>query len=123
MKYSDVPFYQGEYKISNNSLANLFSVELVNGNYIFRSNKSIAVIGSDKASQELYDMYRFSTGDSWASISYKAYGTTDLWWIICKFNNFNNPNIIPKTGQTILLPKKDVVDYILREIKISGSRG
>src|SRR5574344_393833 len=113
MKYSDIIFSEGEYKISSNSLANLFGVEYKNGNYEFRSNKTISIVGSNKANQEMFDFYKISAGDSWASISYKFYNTTDLWWIICKFNNTNNPNIIPNIGTTLMIPKKEFVEFVL----------
>lgn len=108
--------------ISDKSLANLFNIELRNGKYEFNSNKTVIINGSQDASQELYFVHRFSIGDSWTSISFKYYDTTDLWWIICKFNNVVNPNIIPAIGTMIMIPKKDLVDFILREITISENK-
>lgn len=108
--------------ISDKSLANLFNIELRNGKYEFNSNKTVIINGSQDAIQELYFIHRFSMGDSWASISFKYYDTTDLWWIICKFNNVVNPNIIPAIGTIIMIPKKDLVDFILREITTSENQ-
>ena len=120
MKYSDVP---NSDVISENSLINLFGVEYINGKYEFRSNKTIIINGSKQASQDLYDLIKISESDSWASISDAVYGTTDLWWVICKFNHIVNPNIMPNIGSLIMIPKKEIVDFILSEIKKSGNKG
>jgi hypothetical protein len=121
MKYDDLQRTDDLPNISNKSLANLFNIEIKNGKYEFRSNKTIIIIGSEQASQELYSLHKISSSDSWASISNQYYETTDLWWIICKFNGIINPNVMPKSGSIIFIPKSDVVNTILNAIKKSGS--
>lgn len=122
MKYSEVPFDSSSYKLDGNSMASLFGVGKIDGKYVFNSNKTISILGSDRASQDLYDTYRFSSGDSWASIAYKFYGKCELWWIICKFNSVVNVNVTPNVGDVIQIPKKSVVDFILEQMKISANK-
>lgn len=123
MKYSDLQKTNDLPQISDKSLANLFTIEIKDNKFEFRSNKTIMIIGGENASQELYDVYKISTNDSWASLSNKYYGTTDLWWIICKFNMIDNPNIMPKNGKFIFIPKAEIVNLVLTSIKKSGSNG
>ena len=120
MKYNDLQRTDDLPNISNKSLANLFNIEIKNGKYEFRSNKTVVIIGSEQANQELYSLHTTSSSDSGASISNHYYETTDLWWIICKFNGVVNPNIMPKSGSIIFIPKLDVVNTILNAIKKSG---
>lgn len=123
MKYSDLQKTNDLPRISDKSLANLFTIEIKDGKFEFRSNKTILVVGSENANQELYDIYKTSPNDSWALLSNKYYGTTDLWWVICKFNMISNPNIMPKNGEIIFIPKIEIVNLILTSIKKSGSNG
>jgi hypothetical protein len=38
-------------------------------------------------------------------ISYKAYGTTDLWWAIYEYNNIRDPLFDLQIGQIIKIPQ------------------
>lgn len=42
-------------------------------------------------------------------ISFKAYGTPDLWWAILDFNNIKDPLFEIKIGQIIKIPSLDTV--------------
>jgi len=61
--------------------------------------------------------YNIVYGDTWPFISYKVYNTPNMWWIILFANNISNPinSIIP--GTQIKVPKIEVVNLILAEIK------
>ena len=120
MKYKDIQFSRSDFQISGKSMANLFGVSVVDGDYVFRSNKTIMVLGSEAASSDLYDAYQFSSGDSWASVAYRFYGSTELWWVICKFNQVSNPFAMPSVGDVVKIPRKAVLDTILSSVAASG---
>jgi hypothetical protein len=42
-------------------------------------------------------------------ISYKAYGTVDLWWVIYEFNGISDPLFELKLGAILRIPEKDRV--------------
>lgn len=42
-------------------------------------------------------------------ISYKAYGTADLWWVILEYNNIRDPLFELKINQVIRIPSIDRV--------------
>jgi hypothetical protein len=65
----------------------------------------------------LYINYQVVDNDTWSLISYKNYGTTRLWWLICKMNNINNPTVSPEIGQIVKILNKDYVKAILEKIK------
>lgn len=117
MKAMEVINNDSAKKLSKNSLVNLFNVAAKDGHYVLLCNKTITVIGSDSAYQELYDDYVWSINDEWATLSSRFYSTPNLWWVICKFNEVTNPLILPEIGEHIKIPKQTTVDYILDQIK------
>lgn len=42
-------------------------------------------------------------------ISYKAYGTVDLWWVIYEYNKIRDPFFDIQIGQTLKIPALDRV--------------
>ena len=48
-------------------------------------------------------------------ISYKAYGTPDLWWVIYEFNGIRDPLFELKIGTILRIPEKErVIETIQR---------
>lgn len=116
MKYKDLKNKLDKISISPYSLCNMFTTEYKNGKYQFLLNKTLIIKGSANARSELFIKHKFSYGDQWSLLSQKFYDTTDLWWVICKFNGISNPFILPSVGTTIKIPSRDLVDTILEAI-------
>ena len=53
----------------------------------------------------------------WTMISYNAYQTIELWWLICLVNKIYNPIKNPSTGTTLQIVQPQYVRQILDEIK------
>lgn len=117
MKYKDLKTQLKGINISDKSFSNYFNIELVNGNYQFVSNKTITIIGSESAYPDLYSEHTMSETDQWSLMAHNYFGTTDLWWVICKFNNISNPFIMPRPGTVIKIPSKDLVSFILKQLE------
>jgi hypothetical protein len=49
-------------------------------------------------------------------ISYKLYGTTLLWWLICSVNNITNPVFFIQAGTKIKVLKPELVSAIIQSI-------
>lgn len=77
------------------NFANLFNIIDLNEKSYFNISKTIYF---DKVDKDRYDYYKINEGDNWTYISYKMYGTVKLWWLICKFNNIQNPftELVPR---------------------------
>lgn len=52
----------------------------------------------------------------WTSISFNAYQTIELWWLILLTNKIYNPFELPKAGSVIKIIKPDYIPDILKEI-------
>lgn len=58
-----------------------------------------------------------STKMPWTAISFNAYKTIDLWWLICLTNKVYNPVKFPENGAVIKIIKPQYVSNILDEIR------
>jgi hypothetical protein len=52
----------------------------------------------------------------WTMISYNAYQTIELWWLILLTNKIYNPIQPPTTGSVLTLIKPEYIPDILKEI-------
>jgi len=52
----------------------------------------------------------------WTMVSFNAYQTIELWWLILLTNKIFNPFKLPVTGTTIKLIKPEYIPGILKEI-------
>ena len=55
----------------------------------------------------------------WTTISYNAYGTIELWWLICIVNQIRNPLVMPLTNRVLKIVKPEFVRSIINEIHLS----
>ena len=84
--------------------------------YYFSINKTIYFktppMGVDLES--VFKYYTIAQNDTWPLISFKHYQTVKLWWMICKFNNINNPLLSPVKDNVIKILNLDIVESILK---------
>ena len=98
--------------------ANLFKIYSGNdGNYFFNICKTIYIQGGDDMVPSMYSLYTVPYGDTWTNISYTFYGTIELWWLICKFNNIDNPITLPVEGTKLKIPTRDIAESIVENMK------
>lgn len=62
------------------------------------------------------DDYIVKNNDTWPLISYKYYNTMDLWWLVCAYNQIENPLISPKFGNVIKLLKNNYVSTVISNL-------
>ena len=48
-------------------------------------------LNSANISPSMITMYTVRLNDMYTNISFNFYGTIDLWWLVCKMNDINNP--------------------------------
>jgi hypothetical protein len=118
MKQFEVPELED---ISTLNFANIFNVydepKLGSTYKTYNINRTINFLDLDSNSTDnnsLFVKYLVQSGDSWSTISYKFYQTIELWWLVTKVNNFNNPTIDPVVGTNIRVLKSDFVNQILQ---------
>jgi hypothetical protein len=61
--------------------------------------------------------YNIQKNTPFSVLSYQAYGTTQLWWLICVVNEIKYPQDPKLVGKTIKIIKKEFIKPILDSIK------
>jgi nucleoid-associated protein YgaU len=119
MKTFDIPDLN--VTLSETDLANLFNVydetSLGKNFKTFNLNRTVNIKGLDNISSKYYTFYEVRGDDSWTLISYKYYGTTRLWWLICKANSIIDPTQQPEAGTKLKILNEDIIKSILQVIK------
>lgn len=77
--------------------------------------RSVNVFPSDGS--DIDEKYVIQYSDTWASISYKFYGTIELWWLVCEYNQIKNPIDFPESGTVIKILKSRYVSAVIKELK------
>jgi hypothetical protein len=104
--------------LTSYQLENLFNVYRNDTNYFYNLINTVN-FPTDVASS-LYTIYTVPNDNlPWTYISFKNYGTMDLWWLICSANNIQNPIVFPKAGTELKVLIPSVVSAILTSIKQS----
>jgi hypothetical protein len=104
-----------ELNRSSFSYENFFNVyETDQGFRFFNILKNISVFSSNNS--EIEEEYTADYTDTWYSISYKVYGTLNLWWLVCLYNNVTNPFEKIKARTLIKVLKPDLVGIVISEI-------
>ena len=106
-------------RLSNENFANFFNVSQKGNNYIYNINKTIYFDNITSLSPNYYEKYTIQLNDQWTTISFKFYGTIELWWIICKINNIKDPSTELIPGTIINIPSQDAVLLVLNNIKVN----
>jgi hypothetical protein len=107
--------------LKRESLANLFNVydepKLGDNHKTYSVNRTVNFEAIATASPSIVSKYQITLNDAWTSISFKFYGTENLWWIICKTNGIIDPTASPVDGDVINIIKQEFLQTILSEIR------
>ena len=82
--------------------------------------KSINLFPSNNSDAE--DVYSTKHNDTWNLISWDYYNTMDLWWLVCAYNQIDNPVNMPDAGTQLKLLKSSYVSTVVSELNKQISR-
>jgi hypothetical protein len=101
--------------LDNENYENIFDVKTdENGFYYYNLLQSVNL--PSNLPKGLFANYQIVYGDTWPFISYKNYGTPNLWWIILSVNNILDPTQIPEPGTNINILGTDYVKEVISQI-------
>lgn len=86
------------------------------GRYAYNILKGINIFPAKNSSIE--DDYNVVFNDTWYLISYNYYKTTDLWWLVCEYNQIKDPTKKPEIGTTLKLLKSNYVWPVISNINL-----
>jgi hypothetical protein len=91
-----------------------------NNQYYYNLLQSIYVDGEIDNNKVFYMTVKDQL--PWSIISYNAYGTTLLWWLIALVNNIYNPVISPAGGTVLKIIRPQYLPDIIDEINRTLTR-
>lgn len=107
---------EGLPKLDSENLENIFNVyKDKDGMYFYNLLQTVNL--PFNLPPNLFTSYTIKHGDTWPYISFKAYKSPNLWWLILMANNIQDPTIKLIPGVTIALPIASVVTEVLAQIK------
>ena len=102
-------------KVEN--LENIFNVYSDDDSKYFYNILQSVVVPSNLP-KGYYNEYIIQEEDTWPYISYKAYRTPNLWWVIVSANDIINPTGKLVTGTKIRILKSEVIKSIIEQITV-----
>lgn len=107
--------------ISKYDLANIFNIyddkDLGPDYKRYNLNSTIVITGINSIPASELSTYKVKDGDTLNSISFKLYGTIELWWLLAKINNISNATITLQSGWTLYTLSKSTVNQILNAMR------
>jgi len=73
----------------------------------------------DKISEDYVYYQLITTKMPWTAVSFNAYKTIELWWLICLTNKVYNPVKFPDENKLIKIIKPQFVSTVINEINNS----
>lgn len=109
-KLADLPV------LKNLRYENIFRVyKNKDNNYYYNLLQSIFL--PEKLNEDLIYYQSVNSKTPWTLISFNAYKTIELWWLICLTNQVFNPIKFPDRGTILKIIKPQYVPNILNEVK------
>jgi len=102
-------------RLTPENMENIFNVyQEPDGMYFYNLLQTISF--PQNLPMNLFTGYAIAYGDTWPYISYKAFNSPNLWWIILLANNIQNPLEPLVPGTLIKIPVAAVVREVLAQI-------
>jgi hypothetical protein len=111
--------YQNEInelpRLNQDRYENIFNVYLNEDNkYYYNLLQNISF--PTDLPEGMFTKYTVSPGDTLPYISYKLFGTINMWWVICLINQITNPTTKLEPGTILRVLNNDTLRVILQEI-------
>ena len=112
---SDIPSYPD---IETVSYENFFKMHIVNNEFaFFNLLKKINILtNTNDVDPTFFINYNVDVDIPWVVMSYKVYGTLNLWWLLCLVNNIQDATKNPTLGSQIKAIKPEFVGTIVNQI-------
>jgi len=88
--------------------------QTVDNQYFYNLLQSVFL--PDKLDERAIFYLTIKKSEPWTMVSFNAYQTIELWWLILLTNKIFNPFELPKTGTVIKLIKPEYLPGVLKEI-------
>lgn len=118
MKYNEINNLDKTNYLDKYNLARMFEVVQRGKNSYFNICKTIRFQNMDEILPKYFTIYEVKPKDTWTNLSFKFFNTYKLWWLLCKFNNVEDPFSELKQGDFIKVPTQQVVRQIIQNLDV-----
>lgn len=101
-------------KLSEYKYEKLFRVYNIDNYYIYNIINTLNF--NKDIDKDYYYNWEVNRPLPWTTISYIHYDDINLWWLICIFNNIQNPIKFAETGTVLKIFKTEYVRKIIDQI-------
>lgn len=108
-------------RLQNVSQLKLFDIlkDIEDNEFLLNIFKSYTISDNVNASVH-FELHEIDNNEWWDDISFKYYGTPNLWWVIALMNDVINPFEYLEEGRVLQILKLDYIYQLLKEIKNVG---
>ena len=101
----------GLNKPVENQYENIFNVHKEDGYFVY--NILQHVVMPEDIDPRSYDIVSPPPGMPYSILSYRMYGTMNLWWLICTINGIDDPTQLTKAEDRLKIIKQEHIGKIL----------
>ncbi len=114
-KYLDI----SRQRLSTASRLNIYNIFRITetNQYFLNHFKFFDIIESIKSDDRYFDSYEAIDSEWWDNISYKFYGTSYYWYLICSINDIVNPYEELVEGQKIKILRKEYLYEVFKNMR------
>lgn len=105
-----------DQKLDKYDMAKIFDIINKGQNSYYNICKTIRFNNIGSILPKFYKDYIVKSKDTWTNISYRFYNTYKLWWLICKFNDVQDPFTYLEQGKKIKIPTEQLMNEIIRNL-------
>lgn len=80
------------------------------------------IVFPEDTSLIIYDTMYIDTDTPWTILSWKIYGSIDLWWILCSLNR-DNSYFYAKQGTTVRFIREQFIDEVMKQLRMEVQNG
>lgn len=116
MKFNELNKLDQQNYLDKYNLARIFDVVQLGKNSYFNICKTIRFRNIDTMLPKYYTIYEVKPKDTWTNLSFKFFNTYKLWWLLCKFNNIEDPFTELVEGMVIKVPTQQVIRSVIENL-------
>jgi hypothetical protein len=105
----------GARNVTPQHYENIFNMHREDGYNIYNLLQHVVI--PDDLDPRLYELQSPVGGMPYSVLSYRIYGTMNLWWLICTVNNIYDPTSLTKPGDVLKIIKPQHVGAMLSNIQ------
>lgn len=105
-------------EVENVSYENFFKIHIYNDEFaFFNLLKKINILtNTNDIDPTYFTVYNIDIDIPWVILSYRIYGSLNLWWLLCLVNNIQDATKNPELGTKIKAIKPQYVNAIIGQI-------